>query len=249
MKSLLIRYTPWRRARALELLTWCLAFVVAGTIFRLWPELDNRTTALFYLNPDFSGNHNPVVVAIYQAVPWLGRGVALLGLLLMLLVACFGLSWAGRRRSLIRRAMTLAWAMFLAVGLVVNGALKEHTARPRPLETQTFGGTSNFQPVFSFKGDCTGNCSFVSGHAATGFVLLGWALFAAPAARRRWLGYALLAGALFGAGRIMQGSHFLSDVIFSAIFVGLSCWLQRELWLHWRAWRRRRAKRKVPAAA
>ena len=41
--------------------------------------------------------------------------------------------------------------------------------------------------------------------------------------RRRWFLIGLVSGAVIGAGRIMQGGHFLSDVIFAFYTVWLSC--------------------------
>lgn len=50
-------------------------------------------------------------------------------------------------------------------------------------------------------------------------------LLSAPAVRRRWTLIALGTGTGFviGAGRVLQGGHFASDIDFGALFIGLVC--------------------------
>src|SRR5205807_2428943 len=68
------------------------------------------------------------------------------------------------------------------------------------------------------------NCAFVAGDAAAGYFLLAFALLAR---RRRALAIAgaLAAGTALGAVRVIQGGHFLSDVVFAGWFVGGVVWL------------------------
>jgi lipid A 4'-phosphatase len=75
-----------------------------------------------------------------------------------------------------------------------------------------FGGDRPFTPPAVLADACERNCSFVSGHAATAFSLIA----VAWVARNRWwlLGGAAL-GALVGLGRMAQGGHFLSDIVFA----------------------------------
>jgi membrane-associated PAP2 superfamily phosphatase len=129
--------------------------------------------------------------------------------------------------------------MLLGTGVVVNVILKETWGRPRPVEVQTFGGTGTFEPALRPSHQCDSNCSFVSGHAATGFTLMALGLLGAPATRRRWLLWGLAAGLATGALRIAQGGHFLSDVLFSGVFVWLVCVLLRQAWARLRLRRRR----------
>ena len=63
------------------------------------------------------------------------------------------------------------------------------------------------------------NCSFVTGHGAAGFYLITFALLMAPGRRRRMaMTGAVVLGALIGLGRMMQGAHWLSDVVFAGVF-------------------------------
>jgi lipid A 4'-phosphatase len=94
----------------------------------------------------------------------------------------------------------------------VNAGLKEHWGRARPREVMEFGGSQQFTPALLPTAQCETNCSFVSGHAALGFYLIG---IAWVSRKRRWLVAGITLGGLVGAGRILQGGHFLGDVIFS----------------------------------
>jgi lipid A 4'-phosphatase len=133
----------------------------------------------------------------------------------------FGLSRAG---------VIYLLAVFLLVpGLAVNGVLKEHWGRARPLQVEQFGGTRHFTLAILPTDQCTHNCSFVSGEASLGFAFVAFGFAARSPARRR-LGFALggILGAAFGLIRIAQGGHFLSDVAYAGLVTVLLAWL-----LHW----------------
>ena len=144
------------------------------------------------------------------------------------------LVWGGslRRRSWVcyRRACALiVLAVMLGPGLLVNGVLKPLWGRPRPAQADLFGGSRPYQPWWQ-PGHIGGGRSFPSGHAAMGYVLvLGTCLV--PRRRSAWLrglvlGGALAYGSLLGATRIIQGGHFLSDVLWSG---SLMCFLVATL--------------------
>jgi lipid A 4'-phosphatase len=235
-----------RRSHQREWAGVAAALLLASLLFSLWPALDTTVSTWFFDGHGFVGKQSDLVMAVYWLVPWLGRAVALAGLALLLLRWWRGgLLWGWRAR----RVVVVACAMGLGVGALVNYALKEHSGRPRPVDTLQFGGAARFEPALSFAGSCTRNCSFVSGHAATGFVLMAWGLWGSPATRRRWWWRGLLLGALVGAGRVMQGGHFVSDVVFAGLAMVLACLLQRALWVRWRALRRARWRAAAAAAA
>jgi lipid A 4'-phosphatase len=133
-----------------------------------------------------------------------------------------------RRRSVgpfdARAILFVLAVLAVGPGLVVNVVFKDHWGRARPRDVVHFGGTRTFTPAFVISDQCDRNCSFVSGHASLpfAFVALGYFL-----RRRRWAVYAAAAafGGAVGLGRIVQGAHFLSDVVFSGIFVFLVAYL------------------------
>ncbi len=117
-------------------------------------------------------------------------------------------------------------------GLLANTLIKDHSGRPRPGETQEFGGAFVYAPPFDFSGACERNCSFVSGDPTAGFFFLAPALLLPSRWRRAGIAGALLLGGSIGLMRMLQGSHFLSDVIFSGLLVAATA-----LALHWAMFR------------
>ena len=102
-------------------------------------------------------------------------------------------------------------------GLIVNLGLKDHWHRPRPVQTQEFGGPDPFRPWYEDDGACKKNCSFVSGEAATGF----WMVAPASVLPPPWRGPAIVAAFAFGIGasllRMAFGGHYLSDVLLGGL--------------------------------
>ncbi len=218
---------PWRQ-RDVEWGELALALALLCAVFTVWPQLDLRVSRHFVSDGVWWGNAQVLVLAVYEAVPWVGRALALACLFLVL----FGL-WRPQQlpRHWRRRAAGLGLLMLLGVGGVVNGALKEGWGRARPVTMQAFGGVQPFTPALRPTFGCQTNCSFVSGHAATGFAVLGLGLFGGAAMRRRWWAYGMLAGLVVGFGRIAQGGHFLSDVLFAGWAMWATALVLRQLWL------------------
>lgn len=114
--------------------------------------------------------------------------------------------------------------MLLGPGLVVNVLLKDNMGRARPREIVEFGGQHQFTQIWQ-KGDTGKNSSFPSGHAAGAFYLIApWFLLRRkkPGPAAACLIFGLAYGSLVGAARIMQGGHFLSDVIWAGGLVYLA---------------------------
>lgn len=215
-------------------LRWVAATLAALVLFQWWSGLDLAASAAVF---DAQGpRHFPLgdrwpVRWVYLAVPWLGRG-ALLACLVLLWRADTPLQWR-------RRAQAVLLALVLGLWGVVNVGLKEHWGRPRPADVSAFGGPHPFQPAGTVSAYCARNCSFVSGHAATGFTLAAVGLLGAPTTRRRWWWIGLSAGLLVGAGRVLQGGHFLSDVVFAGLAMHGVCLGIRAGWVWWRLRRQR----------
>ena len=112
--------------------------------------------------------------------------------------------------------------MIIGPVLIVNGILKETSGRARPRHVTEFGGTKQFTPAFVFTDQCDKNCSFVCGHASAGFYFVSLALLFKGRKKKIIFWSAVTAGGIIGLIRIMMGGHFLSDVIFSFVFVYLS---------------------------
>ena len=193
---------------------------VAGTsaIFFFAPQLDLATSRLFY-NPGrgFVLASWPPILFLFRAIPWIAWG--------MLLLVAVGIFWLLLFRRplwrLDRKALIfVAVSTVVGPGLFANTLLKDHWGRARPVQTEMFGGAHRFTPAPLPAAACDRNCGFVSGHAALAFSLIALA-FLLPSGRPRRLGIAaaLGFGALVGLGRIAQGAHFLSDVVYAGLLV------------------------------
>lgn len=219
-------------------LLWAgLFFAVA--VYVKFPGLDLLVSARYFdLDLGFFRAKEPLVLALYVWTPILGRILFVVMLLHALLAPWLAraldsmgkTSAAHRCRGPWRHLSTVfVCAALLGPGIAIEGVLKNTVGRPRPVQTVPFGGPETYQGPFT-PGDNPGSHrSFVSSHAATGFALMALGLTGSAAARRRWLIIGVVAGSAVGAGRIMQGGHFLSDIIFAFYAVWLSCEL--VVWL------------------
>lgn len=97
--------------------------------------------------------------------------------------------------------------------LVVNVILKEWSGRPRPIETDVFGGTLHFMPAGSFAGACDGNCSFISGEAAGAGIIICIVPFIPPSWRSRLGPPLVIASIATALLRVAFGGHYLSDAV------------------------------------
>jgi len=111
--------------------------------------------------------------------------------------------------------------------------LKDHWGRPRPIEVTQFGGSDRYVLWWDPRGTCEKNCSFVSGDVAGTFWTLASAALAPPQWRALAYGASLALGTGMGVIRVMQGGHFVSDVIFAGVFMFLLIWIAHGLIYRW----------------
>jgi lipid A 4'-phosphatase len=210
--------------------------IVTGLVFGFYPELDLRVARYFYGFQDT--NHNTFAFRIYPPL-MLARDVGLwIGTLLVVpAVAALVIKLILPRRKLLmpgRAVVFLIATMALAPGLLVNVLLKDHWGRPRPIDVMQFGGNEHFVAWWDPRGDCPGNCAFVSGDVAGAF----WTIAPVALAPPQWRAVAYCAAIALGAGmaaiRVMAGAHFPSDVIFAGVFTFLVIWIMYALVYRWR---------------
>lgn len=208
--------------------------LVAGAavaiLFTVFPQWDLAISALFW-----DARHRVFLLAIQpwaktarslaNYIPWLICAPAIVALVLKLLFP-----W-GRMFMSARAALLLVITMALGPGLIVNGILKEHWGRPRPVHVEDFGGEDLYRPWFETDGTCPGNCSFVSGEGALGFWLTAPASLVPGPLGAVAMTAAVAFGATAGGLRIAFGGHFFTDVVFSGVLVVLVVVLTR-LWLY-----------------
>jgi lipid A 4'-phosphatase len=198
--------------------------LVAATVVFRFTDADLAFSSLFFTGHDSSSKLES---------DWPNRTAQLVKLLYD-----FGIypAWALGIGGLVAWVMSFFWirlrswrdpglffALMLALGpgLIVNGLFKPYWGRPRPHSTISFGGEQEFLPVFQ-KGYAQESYSFPCGHASAGFYLMAPAFVCyrrRPRLAAAFLILGLFAGFSIGMARIMQGSHFASDVIWSGGFV------------------------------
>lgn len=130
--------------------------------------------------------------------------------------------WWGRLKPWRRELGCIVLSMALSTSFVTP--LKAVTAVQCPWSLTQFGGSETYSKVFDTRPetDHPGRC-WPGGHAATGFTL--FALYFAlrdrrPRLARYAFGLALGLGMVFSIGRMLQGAHFFSHNVWTAVF----CW-------------------------
>jgi len=207
---------------------------VVGVIFGLFPQLDLMISAPFNAMVENSINfytraYSPLMLARDFGL-WVGVAVivpVLAALALKLLLP--------RRRLLIsgRAVVFLVTTLALGPGLLTNVILKDHWGRPRPIDVTQFDGDQHFVAWWDPRGDCPGNCSFVSGDVSGAF----WTIAPAALVPLPWRGLAYGAALALGTGmaalRIMAGGHFFTDTVFAGVFTFLIIWVVHGLIYRW----------------
>lgn len=204
-------------------LAMCLSLLACAVLFTSFPEIDLAVSRAFF-NPEhgFVGERDAFVQSLYKGVPLMSRAI-IIGLLIAMFAYSIQRGETGKRRRI--QVGYLIVALALGPGLLIDVALKDNWGRARPAKIVDFGGTQVFSPALKPTDQCQNNCSFVSGHASAGFYLVSLGFLGGAVARRRWTLIGLAAGALFGFGRITQGGHFLSDIVFSFYATWFAAWL------------------------
>lgn len=124
-----------------------------------------------------------------------------------------------------RQALFIALLLIIGPGILANSVFKDHWGRPRPRQVDIFGGNMAFHQPWQ-PGPAPRNASFPAGHPTAAFYLSAPYFVMREKRQRRkallWLWGGILYGVVMGMARIIQGGHFLTDVIWSAGFVYLT---------------------------
>ncbi|MBV8849475.1 MAG: phosphatase PAP2 family protein, partial [Methylobacteriaceae bacterium] len=186
----------------------------AAAIFIAFPRLDLAVTQAFY-----ERNH-----AFYGTTLFGRTFRAILRFASYTIFAAFALAYVSARLYARKRLVPagrnlafLAITLTLGPGLLVNVLIKEHSHRPRPFQTQDFGGQWQFRPFGHFDGQCVTDCSFVSGETSSAAWSLAPALLTPPPWRAAMVAASLLFTSVMAVERIAYGGHYLSDVVFGAL--------------------------------
>jgi lipid A 4'-phosphatase len=150
--------------------------------------------------------------------------------------------WIGLPQA---RCWFVVAALAVGPGIVANLILKDNLGRARPRDVVEFGGAKAFTPAFVPSAECLRNCSFVSGEASSIYASFFALALVVPQYRMVLLATGIAGGTLAGAIRMLQGAHFLSDVLFAGIFMALTVSLLHIVLIG--AWRNgRRVSTRLP---
>ncbi|HEU0060984.1 MAG TPA: phosphatase PAP2 family protein [Hyphomicrobiaceae bacterium] len=225
--------------------------LAAGAVLVAFPELDLWLAHATY---------TPGAGFVGWRLGWLG---SVRTIFIVFYFSCLGLSlacWLATRLGYARHFSHQQWrflfvCLIVGPGLLANVGFKDQWGRARPKHIAAFAGGKVFTPALLPTNQCKRNCSFVSGEASSVFA----PFYAAAAIAPQWAAPLIVVGTTAGlaAGivRMLQGAHFLSDVVFAGLFMALMVivlhrlmfapsrfWLTRS-WLagSWRSARRRRS--------
>ncbi|WP_060482492.1 phosphatase PAP2 family protein [Pseudomonas sp. NBRC 111119] len=192
-----------------------------GLILLELTSVDMDLATLFFDNASgqFIGRHSYLLENILH--DRVKQGVMVMGIMALVV---FTASFFIKRLFGWRRELgCLVLALGLSTAFVTP--LKKITQVQCPWSLTQFGGTETYSKLLEPRPatDKPGLC-WPGGHATTGFCL--FALFFAlrdrkPRLARAALAVAFVAGSVLSLGRMMQGAHFLSHNLWTAVF----CWL------------------------
>ncbi len=200
-------------------ITLAIAIIVTLLIEKF--GLDMKISNYFYSEENgFFLKNKGLVLFLYHYGPIPALGISISSLILYLL----GI-FISKFRPYKKQALFLVLVMIIGPGILVNAIFKDHWGRPRPKQVEEFGGKLSYRRVWH-PGNAQGGRSFPSGHASMGFYFLSfYYLFRKSSKKLAWGFFALgiFAGFSIGLARIIQGAHFFSDVLWSGLFVYITC--------------------------
>ena len=204
--------------------------IIAAVFFLSLPQLDILAEQPFHLGPQrflFKELSVTRIARVVLRVVFIATcAIALIGLISAALYRkrLFGLDFS--------KWLYVVLCLIIGPGLIANSLFKDHWGRARPVHVEEFGGQKTFTPVLIPVNQCERNCSFISGEAASIFMMFFAFAFAVPRLGGWYLLLGILVGSFSGLIRMGMGGHFLSDVLFAGLFMVMTAsalaWLLLE---------------------
>ncbi|WP_037153620.1 phosphatase PAP2 family protein [Rhizobium freirei] len=202
---------------------FCLWWALLG-LFALFPQIDLAVANMFFLPQQCPAPAKPNQICgifpygadpsmkllreIFFQIPYVVAAV-----LVWMLFRCWQHHGATFNALRARNLKIALGSLLIGPVLIVNLWLKAFSGRPRPRQTDLFGGALDFVQAGSFAGKCVSNCSFISGEAASA----GWLfclIFIIPQPLRLTVALPIAAvSLLIPALRVAFGAHYLSDAV------------------------------------
>lgn len=204
---------------------WFLAVLIAtAAVFSLWPDFDIYVAKALLL--DTSSPWTPLASTARMffknafTLFCVGAGILAITVFVRSRFVEFQHAAAG---------LFVAICLAIGPGLVTQIVFKSFWGRARPRQIVELGGTKTFTPALVPSDQCDWNCSFISGEASSIFAAFFILAALIPSARKRLIVIGIGIGGLAGLVRIVQGGHFLSDVLFSALIMFATAFALRWL--------------------
>ena len=202
-----------------KVLFWSLvSTLLVSLLFIFFPTLDVDFSRLFWSEQEkFFFDHTILITFLSR------YNYFLVICYLSLCVVAVVIFWRWRRGLSYVEVLYLFTSLVLGAGLLVNSLLKSYWGRARPLATEDFGGEKPFTSAWYIAANCDANCSFVSGHASAMFAFYALALVVAVRKKHLILTFTLVTflGLIVGFGRIVEGKHYLSDILVAGHLIWL----------------------------
>ena len=193
--------------------------ILISLVFVIFNQRDISISARYYTpGAGFTFNETELAVLLKHVVRPTFKLATILSLLFILLLA-FLMPQA--MKNMRRHALFLFTCLALGPALMVEGVLKNVFGRARPQDITEFGGDLIFSPAWVISGECSRNCSFVSGDVSGVAILMAIPLIVTRFRHALTIPILALTG-LTMAYRVLASKHFLSDAVISAcLSIGL----------------------------
>lgn len=183
-----------------------------------WTYHTNIAGDLSEVNSGFSSNYFFDIMYKYGCVP----AQLTCGIATILFILSFYVSWLKQTRSIV---LAISLCLIVGSGILTHQLFKETWGRPRPRHIIEFGGKQEFRPYFipRLSAPPEPSKSFPSGHSTCGFYFF-FIYFLGRRYHSRIIGisglvFATVLGISLSMARIVQGGHFLSDILFAALLM------------------------------
>ena len=209
-------FNPINKINSSLLVLSLVIFFISITLVTVGSSIDIFISSLFYKG------HQTFVLQSYYLTSILARKFFLPFIILYILVLPFLSSHISLKKIFFNYVFSYKEVFFIFCSLFfnllvfVNLILKNLWGRARPNDILALGGEENFTAWYEFSKACSSNCSFVSGDASVGFSIIILYFIT----KNKFYFYAsLFAGFLLGIIRILEGGHFLSDILIAGFLI------------------------------
>ncbi|WP_322497209.1 phosphatase PAP2 family protein [Candidatus Cyrtobacter comes] len=185
----------------------------------MFPELDILFSTLFYCGQGiwFNDINSSFVVALRV----IAMSIPAVLIVMLSLKCCLDLMLKRQSfRSSVRDLYYLLFIAFIGIAVTIRFFLKSLFNRARPFQIKEFGGNMDFNPLFDINNIYIFDSSFSSTHSACAFFLVALAFIINNKVWKKIImAAAIIIGFMVSFSRISSGMHFLSDVLFSGLFI------------------------------